>query len=102
VTAPTPSAAGGQPARQQRRWMTAEDDYQALQALIAWFNDHADCTDPAEGIRALGLPDMTGVPPSRHARNSTQRRMAAEAANMLQHAGFAIRSRDARDQDTER
>jgi hypothetical protein len=75
--------------------MTAEDDYQALESLIAWFADHEDCTEPAEGIRALGLPDMTGVPENAHARNSTQRRMAAEAANMLQHAGYAIRNRDA-------
>jgi len=100
VTAQTPTA-GGQPARSQRRWMTAEDDYQALQALIAWFNDHEDCIDPGEGIRALGLPDMTGVPPVRQARTTTQRRMAAEAANMLQHAGYAIRNRDARRQGTE-
>jgi hypothetical protein len=61
VTAQAPTA-GGQPARPQRRWMTAEDDYQALEALITWYGEHEDCTDPAEGIRALGLPDMTGVP----------------------------------------
>jgi hypothetical protein len=75
--------------------MTAEDDFQALQALIGWFAEHQDCTDPFEGIKALGLPDMTGMPQSRQARTSTQRRMAAEASNMLQHAGYAIRNRDA-------
>lgn len=81
--------------------MTAEDDYQALQALIKWYGEHEDCTDPAEGIKALGLPDMTGVPKTRQARTSTQRRMAAEAASMLQHAGYAIRSRDAIRRDGE-
>jgi hypothetical protein len=98
VTAQTPTT-GGQPARQQGRWMTAEDDYQALQALIGWFAEHPACTDPAEGVRALGLPDMTGVPKTRQARTTTQRRMATEAASMLQHAGYAIRNRDARRQD---
>jgi predicted component of type VI protein secretion system len=84
-----------------RRSMTAEDDFQALLAIRAWFADHADCRDPAAGVAALGLPDMTGVPQDPHARNGTQRRMAAEAASMLQHAGFAIRNRDAKRRDSE-
>jgi hypothetical protein len=80
--------------RTARRPMTAEDDFQALVALKSWFADHPDCSDPAAGVAALGLPDMTGVPQDPHARNRTQRRMAAEAASMLYHAGFAIRNRD--------
>jgi hypothetical protein len=87
--------------RTLRRPMTAEDDFQALEAIKGWFADHADCCDPAAGVAALGLPDMAGVPQDPHARNRTQRRMAAEAASMLQHAGFAIRNRDARRRDSE-
>jgi hypothetical protein len=96
VTGDAP-AADGQPARPSGRhsWMTPEDDFQALQQLKAWFADHPDCSDPAEGIAALGLPDMTGVPAKVHGRNRTQQRMAAEATSMLRHAGFAIRHRDA-------
>jgi hypothetical protein len=75
--------------------MTDEDDWQALQALIRWFADNPDCSDSAEGVRALGLPDMTGLPEDAHARSSTQRRMAAEAMSMIGHAGYAIRKRDA-------
>ena len=77
-----------------RRAMSPADDYQALEALITWFAENPDCTDPAAGVKALGLPDVDSIPADVHAR--TQRRMAAEAAAMLQHAGFAIRNRDAR------
>lgn len=86
-----------QPARspRDRRWMTDEDDWEALQALVTWFAEHPRCADPAEGIKALGLPDMTGVPADKRARTSTHRRMAAEATSMLQHAGYAIRKREA-------
>jgi hypothetical protein len=83
-----------------RKRMTAEDDYAALEALKRWYGERPDCADPTAGVAALGLPDMTGVPKDRQARNITQRRMAAEAEAMLHHAGYAIRTRDVARQDT--
>jgi hypothetical protein len=78
-----------------RRPMSAEDDYQALQKLKAWFAKHPESTDPAEGITALALPDMNGVPANRAQRTtSTQRRMAREAQAMLHHGQYAINMRD--------
>jgi hypothetical protein len=71
--------------------MNDHDTWNALQALNAWFADHPDCREPAEGVRALGLPDATGVPADRRAWTSTHRRMAAEAGAMLDYAGYAMR-----------
>jgi len=77
--------------------MTGKEDFQALQDLKAWFAEHPECSDPAAGIRALGLPDMTGVPadPCARSRSRTLQRMAAEATAMLRHAEYAIRQRNA-------
>jgi hypothetical protein len=75
---------------QFRRWMTDEDEWQALQDLKAWVADHPDCT-PEQAVSALGLPDMTGVPADPNLRNRTQRRMAYEATAMLSYADYAIR-----------
>jgi len=77
-----------------RRPMTPADDWNALQELRAWFGEHPGCTDPGEGITALRLPDMTGIPLARGSRTSTQRRMAREADAMLHHARYAISMRD--------
>jgi hypothetical protein len=77
-----------------RRPMSPEDDYQALQKLKTWFAEHPGCTVPQEGITALGLPDMTGIPAIRALRTSTQRRMAREAEAMLHHARYVISMRD--------
>jgi hypothetical protein len=94
------ATADEQPARSRRR-MSDEDEWQALQSLKAWFAEHPQCSDPHEGIRALGLPDMTGVPEDVHARNRTQQRMTAEALAMLGYAGYAIRKRDAGRRDSQ-
>ena len=80
--------------RNGRRRFTPDDDWDALEALKAWLAEHPDCTDPHEAVRALGLPDMTGIPDNPKARSSTQRRQAREARDMLQHAMYAIRTRD--------
>jgi hypothetical protein len=74
---------------QFRRWMTAEDEWQALQDLKAWAADHPDRT-PQQAVRALGLPDMTGVPADPNLRDRTQRRMAYEATAMLSYAEYAL------------
>jgi hypothetical protein len=74
--------------------LTAEDDWNALQALKAWFAEHPESTDPAEGVAALGLPDMTGIPSLPAARTSIQKRMAREADDMFHHAQTAITQRD--------
>jgi hypothetical protein len=91
----TGEAAGGQRARPgARKWMTAEDEFQALLKIKAWYADHPESSDPRAGIAALGLPDMTGVPQDKRARNRTQQRMAAEAVSMLKYAEYVIRTRD--------
>jgi hypothetical protein len=71
--------------------MTPADDWDALQKLKTWFAEHPGSTDPHEGITALGLPDMTGIP---DLATSTQRRMAREATAMLEHARYVIEQRD--------
>ena len=74
-----------------RHWLTDEDEIRIIKDLRAWFHDHPGVTDPAEGVKALGLPDMTGVAENVKDRDITQHRIAKEAELVLLHAGYAMR-----------
>jgi hypothetical protein len=78
--------------------LDGEDPAPVIQALKAWLDAHPECGDPAEAVRALGLPDMTGIPEDDKLRTSGQRRTAAAARDAMQHAGYALRSLDAEGQ----
>jgi hypothetical protein len=77
--------------RVRRRWLTGEDEDNAIRDLRAWFREHPNVTDPEAAIKALGLPDMTGVPADPKARTKIHWRMHRDAKLILQHAGYAMR-----------
>jgi hypothetical protein len=74
-----------------RRWLTSEDEDQALADLKEWFREHPEVTDPEAGIKALGLPDMTGIPADPKARTGTHKHMLRDAQTILIFAGYAMR-----------
>jgi hypothetical protein len=76
-----------------RKWMSEEDNERARLAIQEYVREHCGCT-PDEVIKALGLPDMTGIPADRRARTNEHKRRAAEADLMLHYATFHVGLRD--------
>jgi hypothetical protein len=90
------SARPGSAADEVIRRVRMSDEVQArvIGSLKKWFAGHPECSDPAEAIAALGLPDMTGIPADPKQRTSGQKRAAALARDIRQHAEYALRCRD--------
>ena len=84
--------------RLSRVLLEGGDPAPVIDALRQWLDGHQECTDPAEAVSALGLPDMTGIPEDPCQRTSGEQRRAAAARDALQHAGYALRIRDAGEQ----
>lgn len=76
-----------------RRWLTDDDMWDVIQVLRAYLTDHPLRT-AEEAVKALGLPDMDGVPADPGARSARHRRMARQAREVLHHARYAVRMRD--------